>query len=378
MSSPDITPKNSDSTTTNEGHASAHSFTLSDFDFELPDRLIAQTPPETRGQSRLLVLEPNQNVVDSQFSAITQKLRRGDALVMNNTKVIPARLFAKKPTGGKVEMLVERVLAHNQFLAQIKASHKPQTGQRLTLVAPIVSAPDLGNSKLEVIEYRPPFVVLQTQGSALEVLQQFGEIPLPPYIERKPGTSDLERYQTVYAKTQGAVAAPTAGLHFTTELLQQLEQDGVQLIYLTLHVGAGTFQPVRNENLADHKMHSEWFEISAQAASDINATLARGNRVVAVGTTSLRALESAAVSRGAVQAMSSDTSIFITPGFQFNVVNALITNFHLPKSTLMMLVSAFAGYTQIKAAYQHAIAQNYRFFSYGDAMWLTKNTESTI
>jgi S-adenosylmethionine:tRNA ribosyltransferase-isomerase len=357
-------------------------FTLADFDFALPDDLIAQTPPTVRGQSRLLVVEPNQIAADHLFPDIIGKLRRGDALVMNNTKVIPARLFATKPTGGKVEMLVERILSHNQFLAQIKASHKPKAGLQLTLGTNAAESNDNKDttakhrSALTVIEYRPPFVVMQTEGSALETLQAHGEIPLPPYIARKPSGSDLERYQTVYAKSEGAVAAPTAGLHFTQEILAQLEQNGVQLIYITLHVGAGTFQPVRTENLAEHKMHSEWFEITVQAAEKINTTIANGNKIVAVGTTSLRALESAATSVGQLQATTSDTSIFITPGFKFKIVDSLITNFHLPKSTLMMLVSAFAGFNEIKAAYAHAIEQRYRFFSYGDAMWLTKKQEA--
>jgi S-adenosylmethionine:tRNA ribosyltransferase-isomerase len=359
-------------------------FTLGDFDFELPEELIAQTPPQVRGQSRLLVVEPDHTAQDSVFPEVISKLRRGDALVMNNTKVIPARLFATKPTGGKVEMLVERVLSHNQFLAQIKASHKPKVGMQLALGATatlttnhhVADSETSNNHDLTVIEYRPPFVVMQTEGSALETLQTYGEIPLPPYITRKPSGSDLERYQTVYAKSEGAVAAPTAGLHLTQEMLSQLEQNGVQLVYLTLHVGAGTFQPVRTDNLAEHKMHSEWFEISDQAANAINNTIASGKKVVAVGTTSLRALESAAIKPGHLQATTADTSIFITPGFKFKIVDALITNFHLPKSTLMMLVSAFAGYAEIKAAYSHAIAQKYRFFSYGDAMWLTKKQEA--
>ncbi len=318
------------------------------------------------------------------FPEVLSKLRRGDALVMNNTKVIPARLFATKPTGGKVEMLVERVLSHNQFLAQIKASHKPKVGLQLALGATaalniknsIADSESSTNHYLTVIEYRPPFVVMQTEGSALETLQTYGEIPLPPYIARKPSGSDLERYQTVYAKSAGAVAAPTAGLHFTQEMLTRLEQNGVQLVYLTLHVGAGTFQPVRTDNLAEHKMHSEWFEITEQAANAINNTINSGNKVVAVGTTSLRALESAAIKPGRLEATTADTNIFITPGFKFKIVDALITNFHLPKSTLMMLVSAFSGFAEIKAAYSHAIAQQYRFFSYGDAMWLTKKQEA--
>jgi S-adenosylmethionine:tRNA ribosyltransferase-isomerase len=377
-------PQNESASRFDNATAAPTQFTLGDFDFELPEELIAQTPPQVRGQSRLLVVEPEQLVQDSMFAEVISKLRRGDALVMNNTKVIPARLFATKPTGGKVEMLVERVLSHNEFLAQIKASHKPKVGLQLALgvSATLTTNHNVADSQtstnhyLTVIEYRPPFVVMQTAGSALETLQTYGEIPLPPYIARKPSGSDLERYQTVYAKSEGAVAAPTAGLHFTQEMLGQLEQNGVQLIYLTLHVGAGTFQPVRTDNLAEHKMHSEWFEISDQAANAINNTIASGNKVVAVGTTSLRALESAATKPGHLQATTADTSIFITPGFKFKIVDALITNFHLPKSTLMMLVSAFAGFAEIKAAYSHAIAQQYRFFSYGDAMWLTKKQEA--
>jgi S-adenosylmethionine:tRNA ribosyltransferase-isomerase len=341
---------------------------LSDFDFDLPDALIAQTPPINRGESRLLQVTQDGGLKDSLFPQVLELICPGDALVMNNTKVIPARLFGKKASGGKLELLVERLLSSHELLAQIKASHKPKEGQAFDLV-------DAQGSTYPLIvsRYQAPFVVLRADPSGpsvLNLLERFGEIPLPPYIERKPEKTDNSRYQTVYAKTEGAVAAPTAGLHFTNSILDALAAKGVELVYLTLHVGAGTFQPVRVENLSEHKMHSEWFELSFEAAQTINRVKAQGGKVIAVGTTSLRALESAAAIESTVRATSTDTDIFITPGYEFKVVDHLITNFHLPKSTLMMLVSAFSGHREIMQAYQHAIAQQYRFFSYGDAMWL--------
>ncbi len=338
------------------------SYCLSDFDFHLPEKLIAQTPPAQRGQSRLLEVAQGR-LTDRQFPEVKTLLRPGDVLVVNDTKVIPARLLANKGTGGKLEMMVERVTGEHQLLTQVKASHRPKIGDAIYVQ---------GRQVATVIADEPPFMTLQTTLPALTLLQQYGQIPLPPYIEREPQAEDQTRYQTVYAKHPGAVAAPTAGLHFTDELLDELRAAGVQLLSITLHVGAGTFQPVRTEQIDQHKMHSEWFNISEESADAINQCRQQRGRVVAVGTTTLRALESASTAKG-VAAGARETDIFITPGYRFQTVDALITNFHLPRSTLMMLVSAFAGYDVIREAYQHAIAQEYRFFSYGDAMWLHRN-----
>jgi S-adenosylmethionine:tRNA ribosyltransferase-isomerase len=337
-------------------------YSLTDFDFALPAHLIAQIPCAQRDASRLLQVGARGQFIDSVFTQVVDLLLPTDVLVMNNTKVIPARLVGRKSTGGRVEMLVERLLSTHEFLAQIKASHKPKAGDPVFL----------DDQRLTVIEYQTPFVLLRAERPVLELLSRFGSMPLPPYIARQAQDNDGERYQTVYAKTQGAVAAPTAGLHWTQALLDQARKKGVTLVPLTLHVGAGTFSPVRSENLAEHQMHSEWYEINAESALAINQAQARGARIVSVGTTTLRALESSASATGKVVAGSNETRIFITPGFKFNVVNALITNFHLPKSTLMMLVSAFAGFDTVAQAYRHAIAQEYRFFSYGDAMWLNR------
>lgn len=344
-------------------------FTLSDFDFDLPTELIAQVPPEIRGQSRLLHVKSPQELIDQQFAEILSEFNRGDALVVNNTKVIPARVFARKSSGGRVELLIERVLSQHRCLAQIRASHKPKPGDSIAL--------ENASASLSIVEYQPPFVVLESSEPLLPLLDRAGQLPLPPYIERQPAATDRDRYQTVYAQHQGAVAAPTAGLHFTEAMIGQLRAKGVEFIELTLHVGAGTFQPVRTEQLEEHKMHAEWYSISNEAVDTLRSTKANGHQIFAVGTTSLRALESAAVFAQSthetlLSAGSRETSIFITPGFEFKVVDRLITNFHLPKSTLMMLVSAFAGYETIRTAYAHAITNQYRFFSYGDAMLLYK------
>jgi S-adenosylmethionine:tRNA ribosyltransferase-isomerase len=348
--------------------------TLSDFNFELPADLIAQTPPEQRGRSRLLVATDGPPL-DAQFPDLAQWLQPGDLLVFNDTKVIPARLFGRKPTGGQIEMLVERVLTDTTLLVQMRASHPPKPGSgAFDLVSP---EDGQVHALASVVERRGQFTVVQLNVPALPLLQSIGRLPLPPYIERTPEANDMARYQTVYARVPGAVAAPTAGLHFSPEFLAQLSAQGIHLAYLTLHVGAGTFSPVRTENLAEHNMHSEWFEIPAATAQSVQEARARGNRVVAIGTTSLRALESAAQDIGLVQAGARETTIFITPGFQFRVVDQLVTNFHLPKSTLMMLVSAFAGTENIRQLYAHAIAQRYRFFSYGDAMLLTRRPPSS-
>jgi S-adenosylmethionine:tRNA ribosyltransferase-isomerase len=288
-------------------------------------------------------------------------LRAGDLLVFNNTKVLPARLFATKPTGGRVEILVERMLDETRCLAQVRASKTPKPGSVLLLE---------DGSELEVQGRQDEFFVLRSQQKGLAaVMEKLGHMPLPPYIERPDDKNDLERYQTIYASKPGAVAAPTAGLHFDEELLQALDQHGVQRTQITLHVGAGTFQPVRVEDIEDHHMHAEYLEVPAEVCEAIAATRARGGRVIAVGTTSVRSLETAAAG-GELQPFAGDSRIFIYPGYRFRVVDGMLTNFHLPESTLLMLVSAFAGLEAIRKAYAHAVAQRYRFFSYGDAMLL--------
>jgi S-adenosylmethionine:tRNA ribosyltransferase-isomerase len=341
---------------------------VSDFDFDLPDELIAQLPPEVRGGSRLLHVDAAGVRHDRWFRDLPTLLRPDDLLVMNDTRVIKARLFGHKDSGGKLELLVERVTGEFEALAFIRASHAPKPGTRIILADEVWA---------DVLARQDDLTQLQFQRPVLEVLDQLGQLPLPPYITHTPTADDEARYQTVYANEPGAVAAPTAGLHFDDAMLDVLRAQGVRTARVTLHVGAGTFQPVRVEQLADHKMHSERYTIPQATVDAIRETRSRGGRVVAVGTTSLRALEAAA-QRGELHAGSNETDIFITPGYRFKVVDALITNFHLPKSTLLMLVSAFAGYDSIRAAYAHAITQRYRFFSYGDAMLLEKNRpEST-
>jgi len=335
---------------------------LSDYDFELPPELIAQTPLPQRSASRLLHIDGEQ-LVDRQFADIVDLLNPGDLLVFNDTRVLKARFFGVKETGGKVEVLVERVVDDRTVHAQVRASKSPPAGTRICLAEAF---------DVVVGERVGEFYTLVFPADVFELIEAHGRLPLPPYIEHDADAFDETRYQTVYAKHAGAVAAPTAGLHFDQALLQSLQQKGIGFAYVTLHVGAGTFQPVRSENLAEHKMHSEWYTIAETTVEAVRAAKAGGGKVVAVGTTSLRALESASQS-GVLQAGSADTALFITPGYVFKTVDRLITNFHLPKSTLLMLVSAFAGYDCIRAAYAHAIAQRYRFFSYGDAMLLTYN-----
>lgn len=336
-----------------------------DFHFDLPPELIAQHPLPERGASRLLVLDSNSGAVtDGHFTDLMDLLRPGDLLVMNDTRVIPARLFGQKDTGGKVEVLVERVLDEHRVLAHVRASKSPKSGGRLLLE---------GELQATVTGREEELFCLHFDGTepVVTLLERHGHMPLPPYIERADASEDRERYQTVFAQRQGAVAAPTAGLHFDRNLLDALANKGVESTFVTLHVGAGTFQPVRAENIADHHMHKEYIEVSADTVLAVQQARARGSRVVAVGTTSVRALESAARD-GELAPFQGDTDIFITPGYSFRVVDVLITNFHLPESTLLMLVSAFAGIDTVRAAYQHAIEQRYRFFSYGDAMFLSR------
>ena len=347
--------------------------TLSDFDFELPEALIAQHPAPERSGSRLLDGRSSPPV-DRIFCDLPGLLRAGDLIVFNDTKVINARLFGEKATGGKVELLVERVLGGNQVAAHMRVSKKPEPGATIKLVC----APGKEDGLCATLLGRWPdaqegplfrFVLSNDAGDdPYALMQTHGHVPLPPYITHTDSAEDALRYQTVFAKNPGAVAAPTAALHFDQALLDQLAAQGVHQAHVTLHVGAGTFQPVKTENLSEHQMHSEWYEVPAATQQAIADCQARGGRIVAVGTTTVRTLESWAhsgVARG-------DTRIFITPGFDFKLIDVLVTNFHLPKSSLMMLVSAFAGYEPIMALYRHAIAQQYRFFSYGDAMLLER------
>ena len=336
-----------------------------DFDFYLPDTLIAQRPTSQRSASRLLHLTGKTGqLLDNLFLDLPSFINAGDLLVFNDTRVIKARLFGVKNSGGAVEILVERVLNAHHVLAHIRASRAPKVGTIIKLANAF---------EVEVLGRDDDLfhVKFLTSCSVLDTLEQYGALPLPPYITHAAEAEDDERYQTVYAKHAGAVAAPTAGLHFDEAMLEKLKTKGVNIAYVTLHVGAGTFQPVRVDDIKDHKMHSEIYDISAETITMIKDTQLKGGNIIAVGTTSLRALESAA-QQSAIQAGQNETNIFITPGFQFKVVDKLVTNFHLPKSTLLMLVSAFAGYENIKHAYLHAVNQQYRFFSYGDAMLIEK------
>ena len=353
-------------------NAALRSFTLSDFDFVLPPELIAQHPAAERSGSRLLDAT-GEAPVDRIFHTLPSLLKAGDLLVFNDTKVLKARLFGEKPTGGKVELLVERVLTGNQVAAHMRVSKKPEPGTTITLAG---GGGSNGGFSATMLGRWPDadgtlfrFVLSNDAGDdPYTLMERYGHMPLPPYITHADSAEDAVRYQTVFARAPGAVAAPTAALHFDEALLAQLEAQGVQRASVTLHVGAGTFQPVKTENLADHQMHSEWYDVPEATQKAIADCKARGGRVVAVGTTTVRTLESWAQSGQA----SGDTRIFITPGFAFQHVDLLVTNFHLPKSSLMMLVSAFAGYECVMALYQHAIAQHYRFFSYGDAMLLAR------
>ena len=335
----------------------------SDFKYLLPEALIAQKPLAERDGSRLLCMDRNTSVIiDRQFSDFIDLINERDVLVFNDTKVIPARLFGNKQSGGKVEILIERILDDYHAIAHVKASKSPKPGTLIKL--------DKGFQCLVQGRVDDLFLLEFDDFKVLELLEQIGHIPLPPYITRADDESDLTRYQTVFAKESGAVAAPTAGLHFDLAMMNKIKAKGAQIVFVTLHVGSGTFQPVRVEDLSDHIMHKEFFAVNQATVDAVKLARARGGRVVAIGTTAVRALESASKS-GVLVAGFGDTDLFITPGYQFNSVDAILTNFHLPESTLLMLVSAFAGYQSIMAAYNHAIDHSYRFFSYGDAMFLS-------
>ncbi|MBA6131987.1 tRNA preQ1(34) S-adenosylmethionine ribosyltransferase-isomerase QueA [Pseudomonas juntendi] len=337
---------------------------VADFSFELPDSLIARHPLAERHGSRLLVLDgPSGVLAHRQFPDLLEYLRPGDLMVFNNTRVIPARLFGQKASGGKLEVLVERVLDSHRVLAHVRASKAPKEGAVILID---------GGGEAEMVARHDTLFELRFTEEVLPLLDRVGHMPLPPYIDRPDEGADRERYQTVYAERAGAVAAPTAGLHFDEALLEKIAAKGVERAFVTLHVGAGTFQPVRVDKIEDHHMHKEWLEVSQEVVDAITACRARGGRVIAVGTTSVRSLESAARD-GVLKAFSGDTDIFIYPGRPFHVVDALVTNFHLPESTLLMLVSAFAGYPETMAAYAAAVEQGYRFFSYGDAMFIARN-----
>ena len=336
-----------------------------DFDFYLPSQLIAQHPAQERSASRMLCLDgSNGNLTDKMFLDFPDACNEGDLLIFNDTRVIKARLFGQKNSGGNVEVLIERVINQHVAYAHVRASRSPKIGSRMRLSDAFDVEVTARHDDLFELHFL-------SDVSIFDLLEQYGALPLPPYITHTATDDDEERYQTVFSKHLGAVAAPTAGLHFTEALLAELQQKGVNIAYVTLHVGAGTFQPVRVDNIAEHKMHSELFSIPQSTVESIKKTKLLGGRVTAIGTTALRALESAA-QHGELQAGDGDTDIFITPGYKFKIVDRLFTNFHLPKSTLLMLVSAFAGVDHIKKAYAHAVQEQYRFFSYGDAMLIEK------
>jgi len=339
-----------------------------DFHFNLPEELIAQFPAKDRSSSRLLCLDGSTGELqDKQFNHLSEFLNPGDLLVFNNTRVIPARIFGHKETGGQVEILIERLLAENRALVHIRASKSPKPDSLIML--------DEGVQVRVVNRLKGLFVLeFETNQPLLELLKSIGHMPLPPYIKRNDEGIDEERYQTVYAEVPGAVAAPTAGLHFDQGMLASLTKQGIKQAFVTLHIGAGTFQPVRVDTIENHQMHQEWLQVNADVVEQVLQTQQAGGRVVAVGTTAVRALETAA-QKGVIEVFSGDTDIFIYPGYQFKAVDAMITNFHLPESTLLMLVSAFAGYQHVMAAYDHAVKQRYRFFSYGDAMYITGRGE---
>lgn len=334
---------------------------LSDFDYHLPEELIAKNPLSNRSDSRLLVV--NEHLEDHNFSEIINYINPGDLLIRNDTRVVKARIFGHKPSGGKVEVMLERIIDQQHFIAHVRTSKRINIGMEIILPDDLVVTVSETLDGLFALQTRTPI-------DLYAYLEHHGNLPLPPYMQRQAEIADESRYQTVYAAHNGSVAAPTAGLHFTPELLAQIEAKGATVASVTLHVGSGTFKPVSVENISEHKMHSEVFQINETTIELIKQTKARGGKIIAVGTTSLRTLES--VAKRGLHAQSGETDIFITPGFKFQLVDKLITNFHLPKSTLLMLVSAFSGKDKIDMAYQHAIKNNYRFFSYGDAMLLTR------
>lgn len=343
-------------------------FSTNDFDFDLPEELIAQTPLEDRSSSKLLMLnKENGKIIDEHFPAILNELQAGDALVMNDTRVLPARLHGTKPeTGGHLEVLLLKNTVEDQWETLVKPAKRARIGTKISF----------GDGRLKAIvkeelDHGGRILEFYYEGIFLEVLESLGEMPLPPYIKER--LEDNERYQTVYAKENGSAAAPTAGLHFTQELLEQIKAKGVQLVFLTLHVGLGTFRPVSVDSIENHEMHSEFYRLSEEAADQLNKIKAAGGRIIAVGTTSIRTLETIGTKfNGEIKADNGWTSIFISPGYEFKLVDAFLTNFHLPKSTLVMLVSAFAGREKVLEAYEHAVKENYRFFSFGDAMFVKK------
>ncbi len=336
---------------------------LQDFHYELPDELIARFPLEKRSSSRLLQLDKKNGAIHHKvFSDVVSLIHPNDLIVFNNTRVIPARLLGHKESGGKVEMLVERVLDQHRVLVHLRASKPPRPQSFLYFDK---------NIRFEVVKRQEQFFELRCDDArpVIEIIEEIGQIPLPPYFHRSPEKNDQERYQTIYAEEKGSVAAPTAGLHFDTEMMQQLHEKNIATAFVTLHVGAGTFSPVRVEKISEHKMHSEYLEVRAEVSEKIRNTKSQGGRVIAVGTTTARSLETASLT-GEIKPFCGETDIFIYPGFQFKCVDALITNFHLPDSTLLMLVSALAGHENVMRAYREAVLKKYRFFSYGDAMWV--------
>ena len=339
-----------------------------DFNFDLPEELIAIVPLDRRRDSRLLVLDPEIGVVHKRFVDLLQYVKPGDLLVFNNTKVMPARLFARKKTGGRVEILIERIQSTHQAIVRLRSSKSPKENDILALSQDYFATVGKKKNELVGVTFSSPI---------LEILDSIGHVPLPPYINRKDTQMDKSRYQTIYARHNGAIAAPTAGLHFDQEMLDSCGSKGIDIAFVTLHVGSGTFQPIRTEDIRDHKIHSEWMELSENVCEKIVATRARGGRIIAVGTTSVRCLETSA-SSGKMEPFEGQTDLFIYPGYKFRIVDMLITNFHLPESSLLALVSAFSGHAQIMEAYRQAIEAKYRFYSYGDAMLLSGKSTKTL
>ncbi len=339
-----------------------------DFNFDLPKELIASAPLDRRRDSRLMVVDPLMGISHKRFSDLLEYFKKGDLLVFNDTRVIPARLFARKQTGGRVEILVERVKSSHEAVVRMRSSKSLKENAILTLAEDCVA---------KVLRKRDGFFEIRFSSPVLEVLDLIGHVPLPPYINRKDTQMDKTRYQTIYAQHIGAVAAPTAGLHFDQEMLDSLGSMGVDIAFVTLHVGSGTFQPIRTEDIRDHEIHSEWMQMTEQACKKVVAARARGGRIIAVGTTSVRCLEASAIS-GTTESFEGETDLFIYPGYKFRVVDMLVTNFHLPESSLLALVSAFSGHQEIMAAYSLAVDERYRFFSYGDAMLLAGKCSKTM